>query len=118
MKTCACRTAERDGQVYHIGILGDPLEGLARAHGPAYDAVEVFYLEMLCDQVVLSAHVVVDGDFGEGMRVGCVGRGGGLAVSEESGDDYEELGRIFNGSTLWLSNLVYLLRIQRLVFAD
>ena len=54
---------------------------------------------MLCDQVVLSADVIVDGDLGKGVRVGCVGGGGGLAVSEEGGDDYEELGRIFNGST-------------------
>lgn len=50
---------------------------------------------------MLSADVIVDGDFGEGMRVGCVRRGGGLAVSEEGGDDYEELGRMFNGSTRW-----------------
>ena len=118
MQTCACRTAERDGQIHHIGILSNPLVGLARAHGPAYDAVEVVYLEMLRNEVVLSADVVVDGDFGEGMRVGCVGRGGGLAVSEEGGDDYKELERIFNGSTRWLSNLVYLIRIQRLVLAD
>ncbi len=73
---------------------------------------------MLCDQVVLSPDVVVDGDFGEGMRVGCVGGGGGLAIPEEGGDDYEELGRIFNGSTRLLANVVYLLRIQRLVLAD
>ena len=73
---------------------------------------------MLCNQVVLSADVVVEGDFGEGMLVGCVGGGGGLAVSEEGGNDYEELGRIFNGNTRYLSNLFYLLRIQRLVFAD
>ena len=99
MQTRACRTAEWDGQVHHIGILGDPLVGLARAHGPAYNAIEVVYLEMLCDQVVLSADVIVDGDLGKGVRVGCVGGGGGLAVSEEGGDDYEELGRIFNGST-------------------
>ena len=118
MQTCASRTAEWDGQVHHIGILSDPLVGLARAHGPAYDAVEVVYLEMLCDQVVLSADVVVDGDFGEWMRVGSVGRGGGLAISEEGGDDDEELGRIFNGGTWCLSISLYLLRIQGLVFAD
>ena len=99
METCACRTAERDGQVHHIGILGDPLVGLACAHGPAYDAVEVGYFEVLCDELVLGADVVVEGGFGEGMRVGCVGGRGGLAVSEEGGDDYEELGRMFNGST-------------------
>ena len=111
MQTRACRTAKRDGQVHHIGVLGDPLVGLARAHGPAYNAVEVVYLEMLCDQVVLSADVVVDRDFGEGVGVGCIGRGGGLAVSEEGADDDEELGMIFNGSTWWLSNVVYLFRI-------
>ena len=98
MQTRACRTAERDSQVHHIGILGDPLVGLACAHGPAYHAVEVVYLEMLCDQLVLSADVVVEGDSGEGMRVGCVGGGRGLAVSKEGGNDYEELGRMFNGS--------------------
>ena len=67
---------------------------------------------------MLSADVIVEGDFGEGMRVGCVGRGGGLAVSEEGGDDYQELGRIFNGSTQCSSNVSYLLRIQRLVFTN
>ena len=118
MKTRACRAAEWDGKVHHIGILGDPLVGLARAHGPTYDAVEVVYLEMLGDYIVLSADVVVEGDLGEGMREGCIGWGGGLAVSEEGGYDYEELGRTFNGSTRWVSNLFYLLRIQRLVFAN
>ena len=66
---------------------------------------------------MLGANVIVDGDFGEGMRVRCVGGGGGLAVSEESGDDYEELGKMFNGSNRWLFNVVYLLWIQSLVFA-
>ena len=67
---------------------------------------------------MLSADIIVDGDFRKGVGVGCIGGGGGLAVPEEGGDDYEELGRIFNGSTRWSSNVVYLLRIQRLVFAD
>ena len=40
---------------------------------------------------VLSADIVVERDFGEGVGVGCVGWGGGLAISEEGGDDYEEL---------------------------
>ena len=53
---------------------------------------------------MLGADVVVGGDFGEGMRVGCVGGGGGLAVSEEGGDDYEKLGRMFNGGILSLLN--------------
>ena len=53
---------------------------------------------------MLGADVVVEGDFGEGMRVGCVGGGGGLAVSEEGGDDYEKLGRMFNGGILCLLN--------------
>ncbi len=111
MQTRACRTAEWDSQVHHIGVLSDPLVRLASAHGPADDAVEVVDLEMLCDQGVLGANVIVDGDFGEGMRVGCVGGGGGLAVSEKGGDDYEELGRIFSGSAWGLFNVVYLLRI-------
>lgn len=55
---------------------------------------------MLGDELVLGADVVVEGDFGEGVRVGCVGWGGGLAVSEEGGDDYEELGRMVNSYTL------------------
>lgn len=99
MQTRARRTAEGDGYVYHIGVLGDPLVGLARAHGPAYNAVEMGYFEVLGNELVLGADVVVEGDFGEGMWVGCVGGGGGLAVSEEGGDDYEKLGRMFNGST-------------------
>ena len=73
---------------------------------------------MLSDELVLGADVVVEGDFGKGMRVGCVAWGGGLAVSEEGGDDNEELGCIFNGRARWLSTMVYLLRIQSLVFAD
>ena len=97
MQTRACRTAEGDRYVYHIRVLGDPLVGLAGAHGPAYHAVEVGYFEVLSDELVLGADVVVEGDFGKGVRVGCVGWGGGLAVSEEGGDDYKELGRIFNG---------------------
>ena len=56
---------------------------------------------MLGNKLVLGADVVVEGDFGKGVRVGCVGWGGGLTVSEEGGDDYEELGGMFIGSTLW-----------------
>lgn len=67
---------------------------------------------------MLSADVIVEGDFGEGMRVGCVGGGGGLAVSEEGGNNYEELGSMFNGSTQCSSSVSYLLRIQRLVFTN
>ena len=49
MQTRARRTAEGDRYVDHIGVLGDPLVGLAGAHGPADDAVEVGYSEVLCD---------------------------------------------------------------------
>jgi hypothetical protein len=34
--------------------------------------MEVFDLEMLCDERMLGADIVVEGDFGEGMGVGGV----------------------------------------------
>lgn len=54
--------------------------------------MEMRYLEMFGHEFVLGADVVVEGDEGEGVRVGGIGGGGGLAIAEESGDDDEELG--------------------------
>ena len=46
--------------------------------------------EVLGDQFVLGADIVVEGDFGESCGEVRVGRGGGLAVAEERGD-YDEV---------------------------
>lgn len=54
--------------------------------------MEVGYTEMLGNEGVLSANVVVEGDFREGVRVVGVRWGGGLAVAEEGGNYYEILG--------------------------
>lgn len=47
--------------------------------------------EMLGDELVLGADVVVKGDFGESRDELCVGWGGGFTVAEERGDDDEIL---------------------------
>lgn len=49
-------------------------------------------LEMFGHEFVLRADVVVKGDEGKGVRVGCVRGGGGLTIAEEGGDDDKELG--------------------------
>ena len=49
------------------------------------------YTEMLSDELMLGADIVIEGDFGESCRELCVGRGGGLAVAEERRDDDEVL---------------------------
>ena len=46
---------------------------------------------MLCDELVLRADVVVEGDFGEVFEGRVVGGGRGLGVAEEGGDDDEVL---------------------------
>jgi hypothetical protein len=51
----------------------------------------VFDVEVFCDELVLGADVVIEGDEREGVVVGGVRGGGGLAVTEEGGDDDEEL---------------------------
>ena len=53
--------------------------------------MEVFDLEMLCDERMLGADIVVEGDFREGGGVGGVRGGGGLAISKEGGDNNEVL---------------------------
>ena len=46
---------------------------------------------MLGDELMLSADIVIEGDFGESCGEICIGRGGGLAVPEERWDDDEVL---------------------------
>ena len=50
--------------------------------------------QVLSDELVLRADVVVEGDLGKGPEVGGVGGGGGLAVTEEGGDYDEVFGGI------------------------
>lgn len=54
-------------------------------------------VESLGDEFVLGADVVVEGDGGKGRRGGRVGRGSGLTVAEQGGDDYEILGMLALG---------------------
>jgi len=51
-------------------------------------------VQVLGDQGVLGADIVVDGDFGERVWVGCVRGRGGLAIAEEGGYDDEILGAV------------------------
>ena len=90
--------AEGDGRVHEVWVLGRPLEALAGAHGPARHAAQVRDVELLGEEGVLGADVVVEGHVGEGGDGG-VGRGGGLPVAEERCDDDE----VF----LWIQGLVF-----------
>ncbi len=87
MQTCFCAAAEGDGEVHEIRVLRYPLISLARGHGPAEDAVQVGDAQVGGEELVLGADVVIEGNFWERV-MGVVGGGGGLAVSEEGGDDY------------------------------
>ena len=85
-----CAAAEGHDGVHEFGVLCRPLEALPSAHGPARHATKVGDVELLGEEGVLGADVVVEGHVGEGGDVG-VGRGGGLAVAEKRGDDDEVL---------------------------
>lgn len=88
--------AKGHAQVHEVGELGEPLVGLAGAHAPAQDGAGVGDAQVGGDEAVLGRDVVAEGDVGErgaGREVGLhVGRGRGLAVAEEGGDDDEVLG--------------------------
>lgn len=45
--------------------------------------------EVLREQSMLGADVVVKQDFGERFQIWVIGRRRGLAIAEEGGDDYE-----------------------------
>ena len=73
--------AEGDCRVHEVRVLGRPLEALAGAHGPASYAAQVRNVELLGEEGVLGADIVVEGYVGEGGDGG-VGGGGGLPVAE------------------------------------
>lgn len=96
MQARAGAAAKGHAQVHEVGELGEPLVGLAGAHAPAQDGAGVGDAQVGGDEAVLGRDVVTKGDVGErgaGREVGLhVGRGRGLAVAEEGGDDDEVLG--------------------------
>lgn len=87
MQRRSSRCTEGHGEVHEIRVLRRPLVGLAASHGPADNSPQVRNAQVLRDELVLRAHVVVEGAFGERARSGVVGWRGGLAVAEEGGDD-------------------------------
>ena len=58
---CLGAAAEWHNGVHEVGVLGRPLEALACAHGPAGHAAEVGDVELLGEEGVLGADVVVEG---------------------------------------------------------
>lgn len=90
--------AEGDDGVHEIRVLGRPLEALACAHGPARYAPEMGDVELLGEEGMLGADVVVEGHIWE-RGDGGVGWRDRLAVAEEGGDDDE----VF----LWVQGLVF-----------
>lgn len=58
-------TAEGDNGVHEVGVLGRPLKALACTHRPAGYAAEVGDVELLREEGVLGADVVVEGHVGK-----------------------------------------------------
>lgn len=73
MYTRLCGAAEWDDQIHEIWILSGPLVGLACAHGPAEDGAGMRDFQVLSNELVLGADVVIEGYQGEGPE----GRGVG-----------------------------------------
>ena len=78
--------AEGHELIHEVRVLRCPLKCLAGAHAPPEDCTHMPDAETFCDEFVLGADVVVESDGGERMDGG-VGRGRGLAVAEEGGED-------------------------------
>lgn len=96
------RTAERHNQVHEIRILCGPLETLSCAHGPADYRSQVSDSEVLRDQSMLRADVIVERASREGSvrRRRCLVRWRRrLPIPEERGDDDEVLS--------WIQGLVF-----------
>ena len=66
--------AERDNGVHKVWVLGRPLEALACTHRPAGYAAEMGNVELLCEEGMLGADIVVESYVWEGGDGG-VGRG-------------------------------------------
>ena len=83
-----CAAAEGDNGIHEIGVLGRPLEALAATHRPAGYTPEMGDAELLSEEGVLGADVVIEGYVWE-RGDGGVGWRDGLAVAEEGSDDDE-----------------------------
>lgn len=60
MQGCLRRAAEWHCNIQEIRVLRCPLIGLAGAHGPAHDGAQVRDAEVLGDELVLGADIVVE----------------------------------------------------------
>ena len=86
------RAAKRQDGVHRLGVLGGPLVGLERPHGPAHDQGEALDPQDLDQEPALTGHVVVQGDERKARPVERLRRVAGRrgeAVAEEVGEDDE-----------------------------